>query len=250
MGKDLKKIHDKIKKLLALQKGAEDIGSIEEAANAAAQIQKLLLKYNLELSEIDLKERKHNIGNNRYNLKEMHGWNKNQGNWLTSIYHLIAKYNFCKVVGIGKADKYYDPRIQLFGDRHNIEIVLDLCLSLISQIKGLEGKRWKELEGSITDKRATFRRSYFQGCIEGISQRLYEEREANKVEWKGTTGLVVLNDKALVTAVDEHFGEGSLKTSIRRQSKSAVGYGTGVKDGKSMGTKRGVQGKKSNKHIK
>jgi hypothetical protein len=242
---NLDKIHDKIKKLLALAKGAEDIGSIEEAANAAAQVQKLLLKYNLELSEIDLEERKHSIENDMYNLKDIHGWNKNQGNWLTLIYFRVSTYNFCKTIGIGTPGKYCDPRVQIFGEKHNIEIVLDLCLSLISQIKALEGKRWKELQGQITDKRATFRRSYFQGCVDGINQRLYEEREANKKEWTGTTGLVVQNDKALDLAIKEKYGD-NLKSSTRRQSKSMAGYSNGVKDGKAMGTKRGVQGTTNN----
>lgn len=43
----------KIQKLLKLQYGAESIGSTGEAFQAAKMVQKLLMEYNLSMSDID-----------------------------------------------------------------------------------------------------------------------------------------------------------------------------------------------------
>ena len=59
-------IIEKVQKLLRLQKGAEDIGSLEEAANAAEKVQTLLLKHNLEMADISA----HDPNTGRYMLRK------------------------------------------------------------------------------------------------------------------------------------------------------------------------------------
>ena len=46
----------KIQKLLALQYGAESIGNEGEAYQAAKMVRKLLMEYNLSMSDIDTNE--------------------------------------------------------------------------------------------------------------------------------------------------------------------------------------------------
>lgn len=233
---ELDKIKDKIRKLLALQKGAEDIDSIEEAANAAAQIQKLLFKYNLELSQIEDKDES-NIGHNDYDLKERHGYNKTQGQWLLTLYTVISKYNMCKVIYMKSQSEPSRPVTKVFGEQHNVQVVLDLCLGLVGQIKALEKKRWKEVE-FVEINRAAFRRAYFMGCVMGIAERLKEEKEEAERQWNGMTDLMVVNDEALAIRVTEVLGE--TKTSANRKLSNNRGKEMGYEDGKEMRAKRGV----------
>src|SRR3989339_868143 len=99
-----KKIYDVLKKLMNLKEGAEKIGSIHEAENAAARINEILLKYNLELSEIKFSEK----SKIEYDETALPGIvfedgifknkRKNEGNWVQLLYMIISKHNLCKVV--------------------------------------------------------------------------------------------------------------------------------------------------------
>ena len=50
---DKENVIQKIQKLLKLQYGADSIGSIGEAYQAAKMVRKLLMEYNLSMSDID-----------------------------------------------------------------------------------------------------------------------------------------------------------------------------------------------------
>ena len=117
------KVLDKIKKLLALQKSAEDIGSLEEAQNAAAQVSKLVLKYNIDMADVQEGPEEDRIGVVRMAIHEILPFNKTHGRWLHSLYHVVAKFNFCRSLSYHTIPKHCI--IEIWGEEHNVAIVLD-----------------------------------------------------------------------------------------------------------------------------
>ena len=85
MTEQTKSIIEKVQKLLSLQKGAEVIGSLKEAANAAEKVQTLLLKYNLEMADISAydPDREQKIGRAIY--RDVYA-KKNEGKWIYRLY--------------------------------------------------------------------------------------------------------------------------------------------------------------------
>ena len=90
MEAEIKKIHDKISKLIRLEEGAKEIGSMEEAANAAAQIQKLLLKYNIDRNQLEPEKQKENIISKEVEIGKEHGYKKTESDWMLVLANHIC----------------------------------------------------------------------------------------------------------------------------------------------------------------
>src|SRR5210317_1825779 len=102
-------MQDKLKKrleaLYAKAESAKQIGNLEEAATFAAKVQELLVKYNLEMTDLDLDKNEPKADGRYFDFHEMHGWQKTDGAWLVTLYHVIATYNFGSVIRMGGNDK-------------------------------------------------------------------------------------------------------------------------------------------------
>ena len=100
-------IMSKIKKLKAQYEGAKKIGSENEAAVAAALMNKLLLQYNLSIDEIDMTERpadpvEHEVISG-FEYKSI------GGEWENRLTKVLCKHNLCCNYVYGKS---YKSRIE------------------------------------------------------------------------------------------------------------------------------------------
>jgi len=250
---DQEKIKDKIRKLLALQKSATNIGSLEEAQNAAAQIRKLSIKYNIDAAaiekEMDKKEDEVRIGVQRIFVHEIIPYNKTHGTWLTSLYNVVAKYNFCKVINItGDVDLVV---IDLWGDEWNVEIVKDLSFNYAKQVIELEKKRWKSHGEPMGEKRNSFRRAYYNGAVIGLASTFRSQEDEIAKDVSNETNqdignvklqmnqLVRRNELIVEEKVKEHYE--NLKKSRPISNKSQVGAQLGYQDGKNLEGRRSLQ---------
>ncbi len=223
------------KKIAALFKKAESakaIDSLEEAQAFMAKAQELLLKYNLEKGELDLDEETLKISHIRYNFKEKFKWQKTDGNWITSLYHIVSLFNFGKVV------KHNMYEITLIGEQSNIDMIDYMCSNIIPKIKKLRLKAWKEYLGP--DKTNAFKRGYYKGAVNGIFYRLQEMNTEAKQKYPGMTSLVVTHNRAISEKSNELFGR-TIKKATRTYS-SASGRDMGYRDGKSLSLNKGVGG--------
>lgn len=236
---DLGRIFEKIQKLLKLQKGAEEIGSMEEAAAVSAKIQELLLKHNLELNDIPGAKDKSKIIIFRVELNNTNvGYNKTESDWMIKMYSVVGKHNFAKVVVRAIRLKYVC--MDLVGEKHNTEMVDYFANSLINIVKNLRLKAFKERKAQYGDlKKKAYYRSYGRAFVAAIALKFKEQDEINKVKYEGTTSLMVLSNQLIDQKIEEQYGE--LRSRSTTKLKSALGYMDGLRDGKNTNLHKGIK---------
>lgn len=223
---EVEKIQDKLRKLVALRDSANKIGSLAEAETLAQKIQELCLKYNLEASQLGLKEPEQFVKN----LKEFEV-DKREGDWMEFLWGAIAKYNFCQVIGVSKTKKFY-----LIGKPVNVEIVEYTTLQMRNRIQDIEKACWKEYSG--VEKRGAYRRGFYRGAALGIADKLRENNTKLQTETPQYVGLMKVEGQALMEFVAQSFGKLGYSKSSRLSGSN--GREQGYEKGSQMGINRGV----------
>jgi hypothetical protein len=172
------KIIEKIQKLLNLKEGAEAVGNLHEAENAAARVQDYLLRYNLDLetvkkSKIEQKAEMESITINCSDKQD-----KRESNWVPKLYVAIATNNLCKIFT-------YDQQVRILGHKVNVQMVAYIAEQMIAKIRIAEKFTWKEYENSPLEpwgereKRGTFRRGFFEGAAYGNCCKVKKAERGN-----------------------------------------------------------------------
>lgn len=222
-------ILEKVKKLMELQKGAEAIDSMEEAANAADKVRRLLLKYNLEMADVHALEDEDPLG--RHDQKDISP-KKNEGQWIFALYTALAKYNLCTTIKIQMSRDALNSYLSIVGMKENVEVVKYLGEQLDVRIRIMEKEAWSNKSPYVIEKRNTFRRGYFIGAVQGIGSQLREREEAQMESEEAVNALVLVNKEQLREAVSKNFGP--TRKAKRSSLKGSQGNSMGYKDGKSM----------------
>ena len=239
-------IIEKVQKLLELQKGAEAVDSLEEAANAAEKVQKLLLKYNLEMADITRHKPKKKSEMGRGAYRKVNA-KKNEGQWIYALHTELAQHNFCQVILTsyrmenGKKNKF----VNLVGTIENVQVVRFLAEQLESRLRVLEVRAWKNEGRHFHEKRNAFRRGYFIGACQGIGSQLDEAKHRAMQESVKVTDLVVQTDKRLKEAVALIFPYLSNGRRTKRPS-ALIGSNLGYRDGKNISINKGIEGGENN----
>jgi len=228
------KILEKIQKLIALQEDAKDKGSLEESANAAAKVQALLLKHNLDMEQVNGHSKEEVI------LKTISGkgigWNKRQGKWVHSLYNGICTHNFGKLV-LGTGWDKEEVKLHIMAEKSNLEVIEYLGYTLTQKILNLQSIAWRKYSGS--DLKGTFRRGYLQGATLGILSKLREQREAAIEANDQVAGLVLVKSKKVEEFTEEQFPNlRKDKGSSTKASDAAIGMG--FRDGRAQDINAGV----------
>lgn len=203
-------IMSKIKKLKAQYEGAKKIGSENEAAVAAALLNKLLIQYNLSMDEIDFKERPVD----QVTHEEVSGYEYKSigGEWENRLTSVICSYNLCRCYVLGSSYK----RLVIVGRRENLELVKWMVSMLKERYVEFSKKAYKAYKESAEYlytrySKDRFQRSYLLGCTEGLNHKLHEEREREKRDdakfAAQVTALVVQSDGALTDYVTQTWGK-------------------------------------------
>ena len=235
----------KIQKLLNLKVGAEQIGSLHEAENAAIRVTELLLKYNLELEDV--------TGFVKPDAKDIRRFNeegiinpKNEGKWIHALYNILCKYNFCKMItNTSKYNTKADYAI-LIGTKDNVESVKFLAEQLEARIRTAEKGAWTR--NNSREKRNTFRRGFFQGAVFGIHSQLMEKRAMEQMQNNKVTALVLSRDTKLKEFIQNEFSR-LTQGKANRGLSGANGHSMGYETGKNMNINKGVEGTISNKYL-
>src|SRR5215213_9872497 len=111
-------IIDKVRKIAALAERGEQ-GEME---NAAAMLSRLLLKYNLTLAELDLRDRP-SVG-----VSWMDG--SEPFTWRSELIMQLANHHFCQVVGYGPGGTLW----AIVGNPHNQSVVREMYTWLEEEI--------------------------------------------------------------------------------------------------------------------
>lgn len=243
MEKSTDKVIEKIKKLIKLKEGAEDIGSIEEAANAAARIQELIMKHNIRAEDIkDEVDQGPKIIVVQTKLGQKHSYSKIEGKWMLSLVTVITRENMCKAVFYPATKTNNSIELYLFGTKENIEMVWYLCEQLIERIRHMRKAAYKKaltLDPFI--KRNGFMRAYSQGVVIALALKLKEQRQ-KFTETVSSTALVVVENHQ--KAVDEKIQQdiGGIKKTKNKTLKNQMAKNMGFKDGQNMDIHKGISG--------
>lgn len=226
-------IKQRLQKLMTFEEGAMKIGSQAEAENAAARIQEILLKYNLERSDIE-NGQKLNYVQREYWVKNYQS--KTDGKFIQRLFSTIARYNLSTILisnmrGTGIEYK----KILLFGTSDNLDIIEYLIDQLVPKIKQMKAKAWGDYHGH--EKKNTFTRGYYQGVVWGIDDKL--KSELDKYKQEPTTNALILHRTA---EAQEYMHSLFPNTRTEKRSRLSGWGGTemGLRDGKNMSINKGI----------
>lgn len=233
----MEKIIDKIRKLQALKDGAEKVGSIEEAANAAEKVQRLLLKHNLSMADLG----RYTVEVNTPQMTTVSAmgefnWQKREGMWLFTLASVVGDFYLCKIV---LSQGVNDVMIRYIGREDNTLTAIAAMKNLVSQIKYLEKIAYKKVS---FEKRGSFRRAFYQGAVIGLNQAIRviqeERKKQENIEVEPGVNLpMVMVDKLVKQTREENekfaldkFGSlrNGRKTTVKR---SSMGLGMGYREG-------------------
>lgn len=208
-----------LEKIRALLRLASDSGATEhEASLAMERAQALLLKHNLDMADIDVKD----DGFSFEVLDEE--FNIGKANWRSTLLGMIARQNFCRVIthtGTGRPPS-------IIGRKYNIEVVQELSLWLAGQLDSLvmADINAREFLGEFVDR--TWKDSFLYGAINRIKERLIEANSNNDGQ---TQALVVCLDEENNSFIKDAYPNlGSRSYSIL----NAEAYNQGVSAGNTV----------------
>ncbi len=235
-------ILEKIQKLLNLKEGAEEIGSFEEAKNAASQVQKLLMKYNLDMADIQLHGIKDKISIDKFNFEDVSPA-KNEGMWILGLYSVLSKQNFCRLVihqsRTYKNDKPYIRKYAVIvGTKVNVGVVREMGQRMEERIRTFERVAWAKDRHNHKNRNA-YRRAYFVGAVSGLNMQLELNKAKEMQQNIQINALVVQTEKDLENAMANLF-ENLTQGRRKRGVSNAAAYHQGQADGRQMPTGQGL----------
>lgn len=215
---------------------------MEEAANAAAQIQKLLLKYNIDRNQLEPEKQKENIISKEVEIGKEHGYKKTESDWMLVLANHICVNNMCKLVITNKNTMSTAGVIKLviFGESNTIEQVEYLILQLIIRIKKMRLAAYKEHAKTGNDKKNAYFRSYSRACTQQIAIKFRDMMDEVQKSYTGGSGLMVVNNALLNDAATSYFGRPLVNLKRTTKLGSQAGAMDGRRDGANMNIHKGI----------
>lgn len=238
----------KIQKLIKLQEGAKALGNFEEAANAAEKIRDMLMKYNLEMYQVeaagDLTQKQESSTHGEFDAEEL--TKPHEGKWITNLARIIANFNMCSAIPYGSTSKIF-----IIGTPSNIEIVWYTCEMIANNLRPQWKVAFKKYEGR--EKRNTFMRGFLQGAVEGIQNQLATQQarevwEAKQAEEKAnknsedTTAIMRINMQLQHARSNYTYIKSQWTiTKVKNKGLSGLnGKTQGYEHGKNMSLNKGI----------
>ena len=233
----------KIHKLLKLQYGAEKIGNTGEAYQAAKMVKKLLMEYNLSLTDIQDED---NGGSVEITESDAFSYADEYGVvWKRNLLVVICENNLCKVVTTPQL-----KRMNIVGTEANVIICKEFYQYLVQVFRRLSMKRLNETQNEymvtgkfmIESMKKDFVRSYLEGAAQGLQEN-YESQHPTVEE----TGLVLSHSRLIESWLQQQNirkGRSRSRTLLRTD-----GYEMGYEDGKNIGLNKQIRSSNNKKNL-
>lgn len=252
-------IERKLIKALKLQESAIKLGNEKEAAAAAAAVQRILFKYNLDINDLDLTEKEESklIEDNGLSVSR---YKSIGGKWEKKLLSVLAENNLCTAFWYSRTNK-----ATVIGRKGNVKVVVWLYEVLSARFVELGKDRYSEYlhgvnsedvflkflageEYNIERKEKpigieTFLRRYLVGCSYGLQDKYYEEEKERQrqkekdIDFSKVTSIVLASKQEVDLYVKEKYK--SMKT-VNIKVKSDKAFWAGVKDGKNTQLNKAV----------
>ena len=245
--KDIKSVLEQIQKLLNFEGRTQ-----AEIETATALANKLLLKYNLSIADVEghIRKDRGKIVQDDFGLDDYQA--KTDGSWVMSLVNVIARHNMCQAIHYpDHYQRYGQGFMRLVGMNHNIEIATYMILALITKIESMYKIAWKEYQANDgCEKRNTYRRGYCLGFVRGLNEKLYAEN-VKSVKENSNMGIVLYDNKKLIHEyIDQNLGgtvKGNPNAAVSKRSYD--GTQAGLRDGRNVQLNRGVGSSSPKGHI-
>ena len=213
-----------------------------EAAAAAAKLQEILLKYNLEMEDIE-EERSEAL--DKYVKEDLELGVSSGGmiNWRRILLSGIARSLMCAAFGYKGASK-----MVVVGHKRNIEMVGHFYAYLSWEISRLADVTWEKTRSSSSENARSWKNSFYNGAVDIIVQRLQEKYQQVSLQDSRSHALVLKNERDLDEAVVNLVGR--VRKNSVRQRHSDSGYSRGTRAGKRVNLDNPVRGKRSGNRLR
>lgn len=233
MCNDIENIKTKIQKLLALASSPNE----HEAQRAMEMANALLLKYNLDMSE--LPEAK----DDREIVEETFELGTSAFQWKIQLAVAIARHNFCEVL-LG----YRNRRLYFIGRRCNVDATRDIYTWVTMQLLSICREERKRVNPVEWDGRPMdglrWQTSFCMGAVVRINHRLIEQRRTQERETTGCTAMVLCNKQAIDAFLSENYPR-LTKKSNNAARMDAAAYNAGKAAGDKVQLQRQSQMRQS-----
>lgn len=222
---DRETLFSKLKKLFA--RANHKTTNENEAKACMLKAQRLMAKYNIEMSEVAGMDTE---GKAVYN-HSLFGYKRRIEWWLGALGKVIAD-NFkcyCYMDNDRKTKGVIDKSLQFVGTKDNVEIAKEVfyyAYEMIEYHNELYITNYKlENPGQNNVKRV--QNDYIKGYLTGMKLKFDEQREKNKQEW----GLVLVREKEVDDFISKNL---NLRKSNRKfkGTNDVKHYNSGIKQGK------------------
>lgn len=233
----------KIRKLLKLQYGAEKIGNSGEAYQAAKMVRKLLLEYNLSLSDIQEEQQQaaRIVETDPLSYADQYGVS-----WKQNLLMIICRYNLCSLIVCPRR-----KQMNIVGTEANTIVVKEFYEYLLQVFRRLSMERLNEAQNEylgtgrfMTEpKKKDFLRSYLEGVSRGLQEN-YESQQPTSQE----TGLMVCH-KQLIKSYLESKSIGKARRG-RACKIRTDGFDAGFDDGRHVNLNKQLNTSSAAGHLK
>lgn len=233
---NIDKLLDKAKKIHGYTKST----NVNEAANAAARLTEFLLKYNLDISQVEGHETNKEEPLGR---KDVNYFYENVINWQNTLAWIIAKANLCTTVRSG-------THIVWLGKLSNIQVAEFIFDTAVADILDMAKNMWSIILQARADPRFAdklnqelktihgkeWKNTFYVGAVDGIRDRLDAEVNALRQD-TNMNALIVYNDRAIQEYTKTQFPRLTQRSFHYRENS---GYGAGHRFGSEYQFKTGV----------
>ena len=240
---NINEVKSKIAKLLRLQTS----NNAGEAANAAAFVEKLCVKYNVSSTDCkDYDPEKDEVVEFKF------GKSYQKANIpIQNLIHGVVKYfNGQTIITHANPDDYYCNKriikiIASKGNQNQIELYLEYLIETMNKLSDKAKK-----SGAYGTQSSTYKNNWKKGFSKKIADRLIEMKiEQNKIDHDEVNepALVIANKNSIELKATRLFLEDKYpnRTTSKRRHSAGVGYSDGRSKAESVGLHKQTSGNKT-----
>ena len=221
------KMLTRVKQLLALAKSPNE----HEAANAMRMANKYLLKYNLDLAELNSSQ--------RFSTRHLGKCSGRIQEYEYTLAQILQDHFFVMIIWTFSYDAIWNKPgriLEISGTPENLEIaayVHGYVMNLLDPLWDAHRRSTNTLGGT--------KLQYLAGLLRGLQQKLNQQKK----ELKEEHGLIWLGDPLLKEYY--HYLNPRIRTSYGSGTARGERYHAGLRDGREIQIHRGISGEAANR---
>lgn len=190
-------IVEKLQMLKAKADSAKSIGELQEAEIFAAKVQELLLKYKLDMTEIEYHQKEENepIVDKRFNFSDNDlKYRGRRVHWIETLAQCIAEAYQCRIL------VYRGTANFLFvGTKRDIELSEYMFITFYTVAERISKREYMKFRRTLRNgagslqEASGYRNSFLEAFVSRLWQRFNEERNSINKEYSSSTALMRIN---------------------------------------------------------